>query len=73
MRRERDRPGQRIGFGGQRPVQIEIEPVVARLALDIIDVDMDLRTVAEIEEAGQGGGDDDRIAHDHRRLGRADL
>ena len=34
---------------------------------------MDLRAVADIQEARQRRGDYDRIAHDHVRLGRADL
>ena len=34
---------------------------------------MHLRAVAEIEEARQRRGDDDGVAHDHVRLGRADL
>ena len=65
MRVELDGLAHRIGVRGERAVDVEIELVVARVALDIVDVDMHLRTVAEVEEAGQGAGDDDRVAHDH--------
>ena len=50
---ELHRPAQRVGLGGQRPVDVEIEPVVAGRALDVVEVDVDLRAVAEIEEARQ--------------------
>ena len=73
MRVELHRAGQGVGVGRQRPVNIEVEPVIARFALDIVDVDVHLRAVAEVEEARQRRGDDDGIAHDHRRLRRADL
>ena len=51
---ELHRPAQSVGVGGQRAVNVEVEPVVARFAFDVVEVDMDLRTVAEIEEARQG-------------------
>ena len=70
---ELHRPAQSVGVGGQRAVDVEVEPVVARFAFDIVEVDMDLRAVAEIEEARQGRRDDDGVAHDHVGFGRADL
>ncbi len=73
MRGELHRPAQSVGVGGQRAVNVEIEPVVARFALDVVDVDMHLRPVAEIEEARQRRRDDDGVAHDHVGLRRADL
>ncbi len=73
MRGELHRPGQRVGLGRQRPVNVEIELVIAGFALDIVDVDMHLRAVAEVEEPRQRRGDDDGIAHDHVRLRRADF
>ena len=54
-------------------MDVEVEPIVARIALDIVDVDMHFGAVADIEEARQGRGDDDRIAHSHVGLGRPDL
>ena len=48
MRGEMHRLAQRVGLGRQRSVNVEIEPVVAGVAFDIVDVDMHLRAVAEI-------------------------
>ena len=73
MRFEPHRLAQRGGLGRQRPMNVEVERVVARLALDIVDLDMHLRTVADIEEARQGRGDDDRIAHHHVGLAEPTL
>ena len=73
MRLEPHRPAERVGVRRQRPVDVEVERVVARVALDVVDLDMHLRPVADVEEARQGRRDDDRVAHDDVRLGRADL
>ena len=73
MRGDLDRLAQRVGLGRQRTVDVQIEPIFASFALDVVDVDMHLRAVAEFEEARQRRGDDNGVAHDHVRLGRADL
>ena len=73
MRVEMQRAPQRLGVRRQGPMQVEVERVVAGLAVDIVDVDRHLRTVADVEEARQGRGDDDRIAHRDVGLGRTDL
>ena len=44
---------------------------LARGALDVVDVDRELRAVADVEEARQRGRDDDGIAHGH--VGLADI
>ena len=53
MRVEMQRLAQRLGVGRQRPVQVEVERVVAGVAVDIVDVDRHLRAVADVEEARQ--------------------
>ncbi len=73
MRVEPHRPAERVGVRRQRPVDVEVERVVARLALDVVDLDMHLGSVADVEEARQGRRDDDRIAHHDVRLRGADL
>ena len=54
-------------------MDVEIEFVLARIALDIVDVDMHFGAVAYIEEAGQSRGDNDRVAHRDVSLRRPDL
>ena len=44
MRVEPHRSAKRVGVRRQRPVDVEVERVVARVALDIVDLDMHLRT-----------------------------
>ena len=73
MRVELHSAAKRVGVRRQRPMQVEVERVVAGVAVDIVDVDMHLRSVADVEEARQGRGDDDRVAHGDVGLGRADL
>ena len=63
----------RVRVGGERPVDVEVELVLARVALDIVDVDVHFRAVADVEEARQGRGDDDRVAHGHVGLRGPDL
>ncbi len=70
---EPHRPAERVGVRRQRPVNVEVERVVARVALDVVDLDMHLRPVADVEEARQGRRDDDRVAHHDVRLRRPDL
>ncbi len=73
MRIQAHRLTQSVRIGGERAMDVEIEPVVAGAAFDIVDVDMHLRAVAQIEKAGQRNADDDGIAHDYTGLRRADL
>src|SRR5580704_14921288 len=53
MRLEPHRLAQRRGVRGKRPMNVEIENVVAGVALDVVDFDMHLRAVANVEEAWQ--------------------
>ncbi len=73
MQVEAHRLGHRVRVGGQRPMDVEVELVLAGVALDIVDVDMHFGAVADIEEARQGGGDDNRVAHRHVGLSGPDL
>ena len=54
-------------------MDVEVELVLARVTLDIVDVDMHFGAVADIEEARQSRGDDDRVAHRHVGLRGPDL
>ena len=54
-------------------MDVEVELVVARIALDIVDVDMHFGTIADIEEARQSRRDDDRVTHRDVSLSRPDL
>ena len=73
MRVEMQRLAQGFGVRRQRPVQVEVERIVAGLAIDVVDVDMHLGAVADIEEARQRRRDDDRVPHSDVGLGGADL
>ena len=54
-------------------MDVEVELVGARIALDVVEIDMHFGAVADIEEARQGGGDNDRVAHRHVGLRGSDL
>ena len=54
-------------------MDVEVELVLACVALDIVDVDMHFGAVADIEEARQSGGDDDQVAHSHVSLSGPNL
>ena len=69
---EPDGPPQRVRRHDHGPVDVEIDGVLARLTLDIVDSQEKPRLVADREEARQGSGQHHGIADDHVRRGAAD-
>ena len=80
----RDRDGERAALlgaqrqllrrgAGERAGRGDRERVIAALAFDIVEIEMQARAVAGQQEPRQRGAEHDRIAHSHVGTGVADL